>query len=396
MLNIRHRCNKIINRFGLNLGAFDSKYIKVVTVKPKVATKGDVLLAYVIDPFLLKPGESVSQQHTHHFESIQIADIFLELGYTVDVIHFENTSFKPRKKYKFFVSARKHFALIAARLNDDCVKIAHFDTSHYVFNNAASFKRVLELQDRRGLTSTSIRVFENNMALEHADYAVVLGNDFTMGTYAYGKKPMFPLNVPTPNTYPSPKGKNFDSCKKNFLWIGSSGFVHKGLDLVLEAFVQLPDCQLTVCGPLEKWGKREFCRQFHDELYETTNIKTVDWIDVSSNSFQNIVNDSVALIYPSCAEGQAGSVVTCMQAGLIPVISYESGVDVHDYGIILADCSVDTIIQSIRKISGLENDKLAQMANSAWRYAQMHHTNDPYKKRYREIIDTILEEHGLN
>ena len=180
--------------------------------------------------------------------------------------------------------------------------------------------------------------------------------------------------------------------EKNYLWISSSGFVHKGLDLVLEAFSQLPDFQLTVCGPLEKFGKtNQFCEQFHKELYETPNIKTVDWVDVSSPLFQDIVNNCLALIYPSSAEGQSGSAITCMQAGLIPIVSYQSGVDVHDYGVMLADCSVSTIKSTIQRTSDLATDKLAEMASTAWRYARTHHTHDAYRKRYREIVQTILD-----
>ena len=395
MANLRHLCNKIINRFGLNLGTFNTENIKVVTLKPNVPSKGNVLLAYIIEPFLLKTGETVSQQHTNHFESLQIAQIFLELGYTVDVIGYENTVFRPAKQYQFFVAARTNLALIAQRLNTDCIKIAHFDTSHFASNNAACYRRVLELQARRGVTSTSIRVIEKNMALEYADYAVILGNDYTLSTYAYGNKPMFALNVPTPNVYPSPETKDFESCRKNYLWIGSSGFIHKGLDLVLEVFSQLPDFQLTVCGPLAKWGKAsQFCEQFHTELYETPNIKTLDWVDVGSPLFQDIANDCLALIYPSSAEGQSGSAITCMQAGLIPIVSYQSGVDVHDYGVMLADCSIKTIKSTIQRTSDLARDKLAKMATAAWRQARSHHTKEAYQKRYREIVQTILNEQG--
>ena len=395
MPSVRGLCNRAINRFGLSLEIIDTKYRKVVTLHPKVPSKGNVLIAYIIDPFLLKTGENVSQQHTNHFESLQIAHIFLDLGYTVDVIDYENTVFRPSRQYQFFVSARTNLVPIAERLNADCIKIAHFDTSHFAFNNAACYQRVLELQTRRSVTSTSIRVCENNMALEYADYAVILGNDFTLGTYAYGNKPMFALNVPTPNVYLSPESKDFEACRKHYLWIGSSGFVHKGLDLVLEAFSELPDFRLTVCGPLEKWGKRNrFCEQFHKELYESPNIQTVDWVDVSSPLFQDIANGCLALIYPSCAEGQSGSVITCMQAGLIPIVSYQSGVDVHDYGVMLADCSVSTIKSTIQRTSEFASDKLAAMASAAWRYARAHHTREAYKKQYREIVQTILDKKG--
>ncbi len=47
---------------------------------------------------------------------------------------------------------------------------------------------------------------------------------------------------------------------------------------------------------------------FHRELYETPNIEAIGWVDVGSERFREIANGCAALIYPSCSEGQAGSV----------------------------------------------------------------------------------------
>ena len=50
----------------------------------------------------------------------------------------------------------------------------------------------------------------------------------------------------------------------------------------------------------------------------------------------------MALVYPSCSEGGGGCVINCMHAGLIPVVSYESSVDIsHDCGVIFKENSVE-------------------------------------------------------
>ncbi len=381
-----------LRRLGLEVSVIDPKHRQVVSRPPAGAVKGNVLLAYVIDPFLLDESAKVSSAHTHHIESLQMAQVFLDRGYAVDVIHYLNDTFTPRKRYDFFVSARINFSQIARRLNADCVKIAHFDTSHYVFNNAVAFKRVLDLQQRRGVNSNSIRIIEKSAAVENADHAVVLGNDFTMGTYAYAKKPMYALNVPTPNVYPSPQSKDFAAARTRFLWLGSTGLVHKGLDLVLEAFAQTPELELYVCGPLQQ--EKEFSQQYHKELHQTPNIYAIGWTDVGSTRFQELVNQCSALIYPSCAEGQAGAVVTCTQAGLIPIASYESGMDTRDFGITLTDCSVGNLVQTLRTFADRPADELQGMAVRAWEYARSHHTPDGYKRRYGDIIDTIRQTSG--
>jgi hypothetical protein len=47
--------------------------------------------------------------------------------------------------------------------------------------------------------------------------------------------------------------------------------VHKGLDLVLEAFADMPEYHLTVCGPIQK--EQDFERAYYRELYQVPNIR---------------------------------------------------------------------------------------------------------------------------
>ena len=142
---------------------------------------------------------------------------------------------------------------------------------------------------------------------------------------------MWPVPISQPLLYAFPERKDFAAARRSFLWFGSGGLLHKGLDRVLEVFASLPEFQLTVLGPIER--EPEFERAFHRELYQTPNIHTHGWIDVASPEFLAVARRHLALVYPSCSEGQNGGAVTCMHAGLIPVLSRESGVDLDpDYG----------------------------------------------------------------
>lgn len=382
--------NRILRKFGVEMRRVQQVlHGEFVSMKTERLVKGHVLLAYIVEPFLLE-GEAVpSQAHTHHTESLLIAEAFLGLGYNVDVIDYRNGAFQPPKSYTFFVSARTFFVEIAARLNADCIKIAHLDTAHFLFNNASAYRRLLELQQRRGVTTQSLRVIEHNFAVEHADYLTMLGNGFTESTYKYAGKPIFPLPVPTPNVYPARYEKDYRRYRKHFLWLGSGGVVHKGLDLVLEVFSELPDYHLTVCGPLDDPGEREFRQAFHRELYETANIKTIGWVDVSSQQFEDITSRCCGLVYPSCSEGQAGSVITCLQASLIPVISYQSGVDVDDFGIILNRCSHEEIRAAVTGLSALPVDELEAMSRKAFDYARNRHSRENYLQEFRKVITAI-------
>lgn len=380
--------HKILRKLGRLIRRNSRPNRKVVTLNPKVKPKGSVLLSYIIDPFLAASADEISYAHTHYWESYQIAQTFLNNGYSVDVISYENHVFKPTKEYDYFISARTNFDRLAYNLNSNCIKVAHLDTAHWVFNNTAAYKRLINVQKRRGVTLDNIRVVEKNWAIENADLAIVLGNQFTMDTYAYSNKPIYRIPISSPQLYPWDENKDFGVCRNNYIWFGSDGFIHKGLDLVLDAFSSMPDFHLTVCGPLDK--EKNFVKVYNKELFEMPNIHTEGWVDTASDNYRNILHNSVGLIYPTCAEGGGGSVLPCMHGGLIPIVSYEASVDVDDFGIVLKNCSIPEIQNTIKQVSQLSNNELQQRSNRAWQAARKTHTRESFSNEYEKFVTEIL------
>ena len=110
----------------------------------------------------------------------------------------------------------------------------------------------------------------------------------------------------------------------------------------------------------------------------------------------DIVNSCLALVYPSCSEGGGGCVINCMHTGLIPIVSYESSVDISDdYGVILKENSVEEIKKSIENISQLDPSQLEQMANNSWKFVRENHTREHFAQVYRETIEKIMLQHGI-
>ncbi|QHG19323.1 glycosyltransferase [Nostoc sp. ATCC 53789] len=393
--------NKILSRIA-NTISFVSKKVQarinyaktlqVVSLKPKQPSKGNVLLSYRIEPFLLKPGQPMPNDHTWYWEVWQIAQTFLDLGYNVDVIQFHNDKFVPQKHYAFFIDIRHRMEALAPKLNKDCIKIFHVDIANMVFRNAAECNRLLEVQQRKGVTLKPQRFEVPNLGIEYADCAIVLGNDFTTDTFKYANKPMYRIPISSPVVYPYPDKKDFEAVRKRFLWFGGSALVLKGLDLVLDAFAQMPEYHLTVCGPVS--NDKEFEQAFYKELYETPNIHTYGWIDVSSPDFIEVTNNCLGLVYPSVSEGQSGAVISCLQAGLIPILSYESGVDVHDFGVIFDNLSLEEIKDKVRSISNLPVENLQMMSLKAWEYARANHTKEKFAQVYRNVVEQIIENHS--
>jgi glycosyltransferase involved in cell wall biosynthesis len=371
--------------FSIHNAAFKS-------FRPEGKIRGQVLLAHEIDALLLEPGAPVPVSHNNLGEARAMLEALLEQGFAVDAISRLRTRFRPRKRYDLFIAPRANLAPIAARLNADCIKVAHLDTSHWLFNDAAVFARERELLARRGVALESHKFVSPNAAIETADYATLLGNGFDYETYAFAGKPIFQVPNPAAVLYPWFADKDFAACAGRFLWIGSAGLVHKGLDLVLEAFARMPELHLTVCGPIK--ADPAFEAAFRRELYQTPNIETLGWVDIASPEFADRLKRTVGLIYPSCAEACCGTVINSMQAGLIPLVSVESGIDIEpDFGVLLAANSVAAVEQAVRALAARPGPELAAMARRAWTVARASYTRERYRQVFGAAIARIAAEH---
>ena len=181
--------------------------------------------------------------------------------------------------------------------------------------------------------------------------------------------------------------KDFSIARKGFLFFASGSQVRKGLGLLLEVFPKHPDFDLYICSSFEY--ERDFCRCYHKELSETSNIHPVGWIRVNSESFYNLVQRCAYVILPTCSDASTGSVVQCMMAGLIPVVTQEAGIDTEDFGITLADDSLGEIEKTIRELSELPESWHRERSTRTRKVAEEKFSEKAFVNRWREIIGDI-------
>ena len=83
-----------------------------------------------------------------------------------------------------------------------------------------------------------------------------------------------------------------------------------------------------------------------------------------------------------------------MQAGLIPLVSRESGVDIDpDFGMILGDDSVAAVEAAVRSLAARPPAELAAMARRAWTVARATYTREHYRAVFGAAIERIVDEH---
>ena len=381
---------RAFRKIGIEISKYnpDGSSAKFASLQTKNIHKGDMLLSFTVNPFLLKEGETFTTSHIVDWECFQIAKIFLDLGYSIDVIDFNNIYFVPKKDYSILLDVAYNLDIMAPYLKKNCVKILYPKFGHWLTHNAQSYNRYLTLRQRRGIALKPMRLLKPNLTVENSDYIILRGSEFSRNSYSYGKKPMYHVNQGTITLFPWFEDKDYDTSRKTFLWLGGYDVVHKGLDLVLEAFAEMPDYHLYICASLER--EKDFEKAFYKELYEISNIHTMGWMDITSSEFVKLMNKCIGLVNPSCSEMNCGSVRDGMHGGLIPIISYESDIDVQDFGVVLGNSSINEIKSAVKFISHLSAEELKAMSRRAWEFARETYTKEQFIQEFKNAVTDIL------
>jgi glycosyltransferase involved in cell wall biosynthesis len=368
---------------------FEFKFSEKVNLTTRKPAGKKALVSYVVHPFIISEKEMSRVPHTNPFECLDLVSILLDAGYEVDVIDWTNTKFVPKRRYNLFIDVMENIERLTPLLPKECVKIFYITGAHWKFQNSAEQTRIAELKSRRGVTVMPRRQVHSSNNIELCDFAIALGSDFSKNTYISTGKEIEQIPLPWTIPFVSPANKDFEKVRKNFVWIGGGGAVHKGLDVVIECFANLPDYHLTVCGPVQT--ESDFVGAYKKELFETPNIRVVGRIDLRSDLFKDIAHNSLALIYPSCSEGQSGSVIAALHAGLIPLVSYESGVDVASFGKILTGHSPEYLKQEVVALSQKPIEELKRDAIKTWNHARSHYS----RKIFRATLSGIFKRRNI-
>jgi glycosyltransferase involved in cell wall biosynthesis len=358
---------------------------QIIRLNPERGSRGCVVISYITWPFVEGVNSSKMRGHTNAYEVTVMAQVFLTLGFRVEICHYHDEKYFPPQDCKMAVDI--HGNLERWDLPQGCKKVLHATGPHWLFWNHAELSRLIGVRERHGISLRPQRHVKPSNAVEMADEVVVLGNDFTRGTFLFGGKPVTRIPISSAYEFVWPEGKDFEKAKKKFLWVGSYGMVHKGLDLALDAFGCMPDLELTVCGRPEK--EADFFRLYERHLKQTSNIKLHGWLDMASPDFVEIARTHAAVIYPSSAEGGAGSVIHCMHAGMLPVCTTEASIDLGDFGVHVESASVESVQKACRAVAEMSSSEVERRARRAYEHVRREHTREKFRENYRKFAERI-------
>lgn len=306
------------------------------------------LLAYIQEPFRMYPEDPGNLQFSNVGIARTLARALNDLGYVVDIVSWTDTRFVPSRPYTLFVGhGGVNFERIAAKLAPDVPKVYFATGLYWQEHNRREEARFACLAQRRGIRLPHDRWVAKSEegALQVADGVMCLGNDLAAESYRRFA-PIFQINNGVcRDDRPDAAEKDFATGRANFLFFSSTGNVHKGLDLLLEAFAQV-EAHLYICQEITD----EFAEIYRHELQDLPNIHVVGRIPLRSATFYELMDRCNFVVHPSCAEGQPGSVLDAMHQGLIPVLSRENNISAEDFGVTLEDCAPKAIAQVVREL----------------------------------------------
>ena len=355
-----------------------------------------VLMCHLPEAFDKK---ELPKYHSNLTECYTIAKCFDKLGYCVDCVSRTKTGID-YSKYDIVFGINGN-AFMGAFSTDEKVKplkIFYPVGGETFFNYRETALRNRDFHDRHGKWMLSsnrylpgdIRAYyEANLS----DAVICLGNEYVFSHFVNEDKhknkyrwlPAF--YFPTIET---PIEKDFAKCRKNILWFGSSGMVHKGLDIAIDFAVEHPEYTLHICGGCRL--ETDFWNHYTPKIKACDNIHLHGFVDIESAKYAQILSQCGILLNPSVSEGGAVAVLNVLgNDALLPVYSKATGVDLSHCGVCVTNVTYKDFEQALLELESLPTEEFELKAKSAHILVMEDYTIEQYEERMYNHIKEIIE-----
>ncbi len=341
----------------------------------------NVLLSYLPRKISNKPDAELfgNQLYANY-----LPRILKDCGYEVDYIDWQDTSFKPSKPYALFIG---HGGYNFTKYAPHASKSIYFSTGFYwkEFNRLED-ERFEALYQRRGVRLQPDRRIETDeeSALKMADGIITLGNEVTRASHEDFKN-VYAIGGMTAQVGQDLGKKEYEAGRKHFLFYSGDGAVHKGLDLLIEAFSGT-DLQLHICYR----GDMIFENVYHQEL-ELPNFHYYGKVDIHGDKFKELINLCDWIISATCCEGCPSSILECMVHGLIPVVTKNASVNMSLFGFYILD-NIEHIKDFVAEVPKYDNKTLQVLSIEAQGKSQTYYSSAAFSLRFKEALEAICQQ----
>ena len=355
-----------------------------------------VLMCHLPEAF---SGKELPKYHSNFTECYTIAKCFDKLGYSVDCVSRTKTGIDySQYDIVFGINGNAFMGVFSADEKIKPLKIFYSVGAETLFNYRVTILRNKDFYDRHGFWLLGSNRYVPGDARAYyevhlSDAAICLGDEFVFNHFVtednknekYRWLPAF--YFPTVNA--SIK-KDFSLCRQSILWFGSSGMVHKGLDIAIDFAIEHPDYTLHICGGSRQ--ETDFWNYYMPKIKASKNIHLHGFVDIESDKYAQILSQCGILLNPTISEGGAVSVLNVLGNGaLLPVYSEATGIALSEVGICIPDVTYKGFEDALLKLETMPVDEFREKALKAHNLVKDNYTIEKYEEHMYAHLKEIIE-----
>lgn len=355
--------------------------------------KHRALICYLPEAF----DAPLPKSHSNFTECYMAAKAFDSLGYNVDCASRNNTEIDYSPYDVVYGITSDAYARSFAAPGEP-LRIFYSVGAHTFLNFKVTAERNKQFHREHGCRAlTSYHYVPGNgmnYYNAHLSDAVICLGDASVTQHfidedprpeRYHTLPAFYFDVRKP-----PVQKDFDKCRHNLLWFGSSGLIHKGLDIAIDFVLRHPEYTLHICGASR--SEKEFWRHYAPLADKAKNIVQHGFVDIESDEFTHILDECALLVNPSLSESGAVAVLNVLANGLLyPIYSRETGLALAHYGQEVDEVTYTAFEKAIMEAAALSGETLLQKTTELNDHVRRNYSLAMYEERLRTHIETILK-----
>ena len=358
--------------------------------------KRKALLCYLPEAF---KGKELPKHHSNFTECHTIAQALDRLGYSVDCAS-RNKRDIDYSVYDIVlgINCPSYAASFTVDSNTSPLRIFYSVGAHTFYNFRTTAKRNKEFFKRHHCWMLPSYHYIPGNGMNYymsqlSDAVISLGDSYLLqqsvdegeATDKTKQVSAFYFDVCTPD-----EKKDFSICRNNILWFGSSGMMHKGLDIAIDFAISHPQFTLHICGGSRQ--EKDFWKLYMPKIKTAGNIVMHGFVDIQSDEFAGVLAECGLLLNPSLSESGAVSVLNVLGNGaLLPVYSKGTGLDIAETGIEVEDVTYENFRNALLAVESLPTDAIKQKAWAAHHLVREKYTLDKYRETIYEHIKDIIE-----
>lgn len=356
------------------------KYSFIKNVSWSSSPRKRVLFSYLTD--VLNEDVSNFRFNTNRQECLIFFSMLINNGFIVDFYHCEDESFDETIEYDLVLGFG--FPYRKAKLTKNGIRVLYCTEAHPDFSFEEEKKRVDAFFQREKKKISIERTFSYYISEDYdmADKFIVYGNENVsyLESLKVKKENIYkhcPTGISPPEDFILEESKG-----KDFVWLGSRGIVHKGLDIAIRSFlISNIDSRLHICGV----NKKELSKYLK---VDDERVLIHGRVNVVDDYFKNILKTSCFLLMPSCSEGMSTSVLTGMRFGLIPLVTKACNVPCPDE-LLIRDIDLISFKNKLEEVHEIESEKINAYAIGFYKETNEKYCLDSFEKRTEQIVNEL-------